>query len=134
MTISAFDIYIISLADNVCSVAGVGSCFTLFSFLILFVLFAVHPNDTDDEIKERKMIETWSVRMLACFMVTLSLYVLVPSSKTIAAMYLVPAVVNNEHVQNSAGNALEALEELTKQWMRDMIDKKQSAKKQEKNI
>jgi len=45
-------------------------------------------------------------------------------------MFIVPAVVNNEHLQNSAGNALGILEELTKQWLRKLIKTDNHSKKE----
>ena len=55
----------------------------------------------------------WSILILIinCF---------TPSSKTLASMIMIPAVVNNEQVQNIGKNSLTILEELTKQWVIDI--------------
>lgn len=48
-------------------------------------------------------------------------------------MYVLPAIINNKHIQHSTGNALEALENLTKEWLRDTV-KEQGSKQSETNI
>ena len=79
---------------------------------------------TTCNIEEEKDAKRLLARGALSFLIALGLFALVPNSKTIAAMYLVPAVVNNEHLQNSAGNALGLLEELTKKWLKDMVKQK----------
>lgn len=129
MTISAFDIYLVSLADKIISPAGFIACFslgiTIFLCVICFAGFGI-----TEEVKQAKAaLKITTAIMIVCGFIA----VFVPSSKTIAAMYVLPAIVNNEHIQNSTGNALEALENLTKEWLRDTV-KKQDSKQSETNI
>ena len=44
-----------------------------------------------------------------------------PDTKLLAAMYIVPAVVNNEKVATMGTNLLETLTALTNKWMKDVI-------------
>lgn len=46
---------------------------------------------------------------------------LLPDTKLLAAMYIVPAVVNNEKVATMGTNLLETLTALTNKWMKDVI-------------
>ena len=122
MTISAFDIYLVTLADKIVDPAGcIAGTALVFSLFVVFTMLL--GCDTKEEIKKAK-----SVLKLLCVIVVVcgSLAVFIPSSKTIAAMYVLPAIVNNEHIQNSTGNALEALENLTKEWLKDTVKSKDS--------
>lgn len=127
MTITAFDIYLVSLADKIVDPAGWITVATfVFSLFVVFIMLL--GCDAQEEIKKAK-----SVLKLLCVIVVVcgSLAVFIPSSKTIAAMYVLPAIVNNEHIQNSTGNALEALENLTKEWLKDTVKSKDANNKEE---
>lgn len=134
MTITPFDIYLVSLASKVLFFFEImawifGFC-SIVAFAILFVACA--ENATDEE---KSVFKKYANRLAVAFISIMMAYTLIPNSKTIAAMLLVPAVVNNEHVQNSAGNALEALEEMTKQWLKDTVKgQRQDNEKQEASI
>ena len=118
MKITPFEIYLISFADNflattvIVMLASVLAC--------IFALVAIETCNCEEEKSAKKFMK----KAATCFLIALGLFALVPNSKTIAAMYLVPAVVNNKHLQNSAGNALEMLEELTKKWLKDITKQK----------
>jgi len=45
---------------------------------------------------------------------------LLPSTKLAAAMFVVPAIANNEDVRAIGGNSLEALRKLTEQWLLEL--------------
>ena len=123
MTITPLDIYLVSLADNILSALKVVMFACLFA--LLFGANAWGNGNEDERSAAKKFIR----RVVATAIASLFLYTAIPNSKTIAAMFVIPAIVNNEHIQNSAGNALGALEELTKQWLKDTI--KDNASKQE---
>ena len=46
----------------------------------------------------------------------------IPSSKLAAAMYIVPAVANNEDVRAIGGNSLKALRKLSEEWLLELAD------------
>lgn len=56
------------------------------------------------------------------FVLFLFLTVLTPSSKTVAAMIILPRVVENEQVRNITDNSLRVLEKLTAEWVHDMAE------------
>jgi len=129
MTISAFDIYLVALADKIIPpasfIAFSGLAVTVFLCIICFAGF-----DIASEAKRAKFALKITIPItIVCGFIA----VFVPSSKTIAAMYVLPAIVNNEHIQNSTGNALEALENLTKEWLKDTVKSNDSNHK-EKHI
>lgn len=46
----------------------------------------------------------------------------IPSSQLAASMYVVPAIANNEKLQNIGKNTLNGLEKLTEQWMQELVE------------
>jgi len=128
MTITAFDIYLVSLADKIISPAGFIACLSLAITIFLFAIWFFSVSDTTSEAEQAKFVARIT---MAITIVCGSIAVFVPSSKTIAAMYVLPAIVNNEHIQNSTGNALEALENLTKEWLKDTVKSKDANHKEE---
>ena len=126
MTISSFEIYFISLADKVRTFSET-AIFLSFLFIgILSIFWLIAKNEsckTEDDEKVIKKLSIYLKRIAICFICCILINIFTPSSKTIAAMYLIPAIVNNEHIQNSTSNALKMLEELTKEWLEDFIKK-----------
>ena len=57
---------------------------------------------------------------------------LLPDTKLLAAMYIIPAVVNNEKVATMGTNLLETLTALTNKWMMDVIKEDNDKKAMEK--
>lgn len=55
--------------------------------------------------------------LLFCGLVFFTAYILTPSSKTLAAMKVLPAIVNNQQIQGVAENALELTERFLKQYL-----------------
>lgn len=47
---------------------------------------------------------------------------LLPDTKLLAAMYIIPAVVNSEKVATMGTNLLETLTALTNKWMKEVIE------------
>lgn len=90
------------------------------------MIFAAY--NAEMEIKKEKSALKVSCVLL---LVTGAIALFVPSSNTIATMYILPAIVNNDHIQNSTGNALEALENLTKQWLNDTVKNNKTSHKEE---
>lgn len=130
MTISSFEIYFISLVDKIRTLSETAIFLSFLSIAVLSVFWIIGKNEsykTEDDEKIIKKLSTYIKRIAVCFICCILINVFTPSSKTIAAMYLIPAIVNNEHIQNSTSNALKMLEELTKEWLEDFI-KKESKK------
>jgi len=125
MKVTPFDIYLISLVDDISCMLFV-LMLTAIAICVFTALGVGFGCDDEEKVAARK----WFKRSAVAFFVSLFITTAVPSSKTIAAMFIVPAVVNNEHLQNSAGNALGILEELTKQWLRKLIKTDNHSKKE----
>ena len=126
MTISSFEIYLISLVDKIRVLSETAIFLSFLLIAVLSIFWIIGKNEsykTEDDEKIIKKLSTYIKRITVGFVCCILINVFTPSSKTIAAMYLIPAIVNNEHIQNSTSNALKMLEGLTKEWLEDFIKK-----------
>lgn len=119
MEITPMMIYAIGIADNLREVIPLGMLILALITIILMILSA-------DEAAPRSFLKF----VIFPLMIVLGLLAaLVPNSKTLASMYVIPAVVNNEKIQNIGKNGLESLELLTKQWVKEL---REDAEKEDK--
>ena len=126
MTISPLEIYFISLVDKIDSISEVAiflGCLATGAFLFFWLVgkAEIYKSEEDEKTLRRlwRCLKFASMGLICGALIN----IFVPNSKTIAAMYLIPAIVNNEHIQNSTSNALKMLEGLTKEWLEDFIKK-----------
>lgn len=93
------------------------------SVVILFGVIIVSVIYADATLEEQKAIAKFRKWFVAVFFSLIILDTAMPSSKTIAAMYAVPAVVNNEQVQQLPEEILmfvrDFLKEHTKEHKKD---------------
>lgn len=126
MTISPLEIYFISLVDKINAITEViiflGGL-ALSAFLFFWFLGKAESYKTEEDEKTLQRLWRCLKFSVTCVICSILLHTFIPNSKTIAAMYLIPAIVNNEHIQNSTSNALKMLEGLTKEWLEDFIKK-----------
>lgn len=108
-------VYFIGILDNVL-------CFFEITLFIL-VLFACAIAITIFHIDE----PTWTkkaLKYILCIAFVAFLFgclrIFIPSSKTAAAMYIIPAIANNEKVQTIGENSIEILRKLSKQWLLEL--------------
>lgn len=113
MTISLWLVYLASVAEGVkayCWFTGV--IFVVLSAIIFFC--ATHR--WESRISKSFLI----AGLIAGF-----LCVSIPNQKSIAAMIVIPAVVNNQRIQGITGNGLEILNRLTLDWLNELKSKKE---------
>lgn len=113
MEVTPLMIYLIGVADHVRDF----SVLSLFIITGIFLVFLVRYLAEDEKVPYLGTL-TFSAALFS------SLLIFTPSSKTLAAMYVIPAVVNNEQIQNISKNGLESLELLTKQWVDELREEK----------
>ena len=126
MTISPLEIYFISLVDKIDAITEVIMFLSGLASAILLTFWMIGKAESyKTEEDDRTLKRLWRCSKIAvtCVICSTLINTFIPSSKTIAAMYLIPAIVNNEHIQNSTSNALKMLEGLTKEWLEDFIKK-----------
>ena len=95
-------IYLIGIIDGFIGVLVVVMIASLVSAVMLALLIGNKDADEDKWPVVRKLI--------AVSIVSLIIFVATPNSKTIAAMYLLPKIAANEHVQRIPDKALTVLE------------------------
>lgn len=118
MVITESTIYWIAIADNISMAFGIGALI-LFLVTLFFLMFAVDSSSL------------FSLSLSICFFI-LSLmmftgWILTPSSKALAAMKVLPAIVNNEQLQGVTKNALELTDEFLRDLLSEQIKKKGKA-------
>lgn len=111
MEVTPFMIYIVGMVDRFVALSSSGA---FLSFVALFPLIIV-PLSNDEDIRKIPALIAFFF-----FLIFSSLALFTPGSKTLASMYVIPAVVNNEKIQNIGKNGLESLELLTKQWVKEL--------------
>lgn len=109
-------IYVISTIDEVKRVLG--SLCVLGFFIVFGLLFArigtaiIESEETNE--KFCRWFNPMMPKILGAFICVVLLNTFVPNQKTIAAMIVVPAIVNNENIQNISKNTLQWAEEYIK--------------------
>lgn len=112
-----FWIYLIGISDTLRLAAAI-----LTVLLVLSCIFGMgmsadfHAHDEKAKERDRKILKTFLYSAVFCLCVA----VFTPNGKTLAAMFVIPSVVQNEKLQNIAGNSLSALEKLTANWLKDL--------------
>jgi len=118
--ITGFDIYLLTRADYIQLVFLTFGTISAIGSIILAIIVGINKSFGDDISFEKKILK-W------CVPITLFLLlvgILTPSSKEIAAIYLVPKIVNNEQVQQVPENAMKVLNLKLQEWIKDLEEKK----------
>lgn len=109
-------IYAIATIDEVKRVLG-SLCFLgsliVFGLLIARLGTAIIESEETNE-KFCRWFNPMMPKILGAFICVLLLNTFLPNQKTIAAMIVVPAIVNNENIQNISKNTLQWAEEYIK--------------------
>ena len=138
MTVTPSVVYLIGILNKFHFIVGIAIIF-LIIFISLFTIFYLvnhlQPSFSDDLKCLQKLVPLVK-RGLTALSILLLLKIFVPSTGLVASMYIIPAVINNEKVQNISSNLLGTLESLSQKWMIDVlsdIGMKNEAKKKPEN-
>jgi len=96
--------YLFTRLDIIHSVLGVG-CIALFVFILFAPPFVSMVDDTYDW--PTRKIATTEIILGALFSIFVGLKVLIPTQKEMAAIIVVPAIANNEQIQQIGKNGLD---------------------------
>lgn len=115
-------IYFLGIVSKVEEVTCLFSVFIGLGLLLLGFVMVCEVNTSyykwdDDNVK---VLLRWFIRGCYTFAVILGIYFVVPNSKTLAAMYVIPAITQNEQLRHISENSLQALEKLTQKWIQDI--------------
>ena len=128
MTLSAWDIYLVTRMDllkyffiAVLVLSAVGVAF--------FVCCWIDASEAWNSKEESKRKRAWAVKRIMMFLCPLLVgvfgVILTPSTKTLAAMIVLPAIVNSEAVQQLPGE----LTTLAREWLQELRPAKKGGSK-----
>lgn len=118
-------IYVISTIDEVKRVLGslcVLGFFIVFGLLVARIGTAIIESEETNE-KFCRWFNPMMPKILGAFICVVLLNTFLPNQKTIAAMIVVPAIVNNENIQNISKNTLQWAEEYIKDQLQTKKEK-----------
>ena len=115
----ALTIYLISILD---SLIALGTISIILSTGVAFVIAIAHF--ASDGFNFPSKIVIILRRLGWIFITSILVTIFVPTSKTAAAMYLIPKIAANEDVQAIGENGLKALRELSGQWAEELVEEK----------
>jgi len=98
-------IYLISVAGSIRALSAVVLALSL-SYAIGYFIFQEEPDSAPDFLKPK-----WPFAFLALSILVIAF---VPSSKTLAAMYVLPKVAENQEIKTEAREVLD----LAKEWLK----------------
>ncbi len=121
-----FDIYLIMILDNIKYFCYGIIVFTTVCLVISFMIWLISLYHfqlfTDDEFENTNYIKKYKFFPIVCIiLLTLSAVInmIIPTSKQMAIIYIVPKVVNNETIQQLSGNSMKLLDKYIKDLLND---------------
>ena len=123
MEISGWVIYFISIADGVNKVFGYSILAAIASWLLCLVIACI-ITENDGELGLKEISFLWKVAKTGIFVFIISILGLVftPSSKAVAAIYVIPKIVNNETLKEEANEFYI----MAKEWLKSTLEEKPS--------
>ena len=116
--ITPLTIYIIGIMDNISHFFFfLGALFVAIG-ISCGVFFIVSKEEYEGNLFGRGL--RWAKRLLLAGFICILTNMFIPSSKTAAAMFLLPAIANNENIQAIGDNSIKILRALTEQWMMEL--------------
>lgn len=128
MTLSAWDIYLVTRMDllRMFFVAVTALSVACTAFFALCWIDAGVSWHSKEETKEKRAFAAKRIMMFLCpLLVGVFGVILTPSTKTLAAMIVLPAIVNSEAVQQLPGE----LTTLAREWLQELRPAKKGGSK-----
>ena len=98
--ITPTQIYLIMQADSVVGIAQPLAFCSSFTTIILLIAYVLWKSEGYDDLA--KITAKWIKCCVPITLVALLISTFMPSTRTLAAMYVIPAIANNEDVQHEA--------------------------------
>lgn len=117
-------IYFIGILDSISSFFRTVSTGLI---VVIFLGVVFSPMLDDIDIVSFAKMKGFLAKCIVALCIFGTLAAFTPSSK-LAAMYIIPAVANNENVKAIGSNSLEALRKLTEQWLLELNGKDEPEK------
>lgn len=121
MNISALYIYLVCLVDNLGRFFAVSAPLSIAAILTLSCRIGCEMDNRGGYEYVDERIKIWLRRSFYTAIVSIILCILTPDSKTIAAMYVVPALAKSELVSKDLPDAGKAILKLATKWAEDKL-------------
>lgn len=121
-------IYLITRLDTLSSMAEFFSIFGIIFFMILSIVYFILKVGEDFDTKNEvfKIFNKTLKILIIVLTISLPLFILTPTTKEAAVIYLLPKIVNNEKIQKVPNNFLDLLNSKTEEWLEDITKKKEN--------
>ena len=115
--ITMWDVYWITRLD---AIVGLSVAVALVSVFAIFLLAMIGDTAQDELFYYKK----WIVSLAITLILSVASACMVPSTKEVVAIYMIPKVANNEQVQKLPDNAMKFINGKLEEWIADMGKKK----------
>ena len=128
--ITPSSIYWITRCDSICGTAMLFAIVLgIISAVVLVFFVIVHGTDCEEDNNGINKLCGFVNKLLAAvlvpFLLACAILVAVPTTKEMAAIYVIPAVANNEQLQGLGQDIVD----LAKTWVAELMPKKESEAK-----
>lgn len=117
--INSWMIYGIIVLGNIGILLSLFGCFLIILGIIIIMLWFMEKNSYKGDEENAAY---WQSKFKPLVIVTIIVWLLAalcPSTKEMAAIYLIPKIANNQHIQNIPDKALTALGGKLDEWIND---------------
>lgn len=121
MNISALDIYLVYLVDNLGRFFAVSAALSIAAIITLSCCIGCEMDNRGGYEYVDEHIKIWLRRSFYAAIVSIIICGLTPDSKTISAMYVVPALAKSELVSKDIPDAGKAILKLATKWAEDKL-------------
>ena len=111
---TAFEVYLVMQADNISQVATIFFVYGCLAALMLKLVYALERNEG---------CQRWFRIISFVSVFSGVIWVLMPNSKTIAAMYVVPAITSNKFIE-PVGREAKEVYDLAKKALKNLAEDK----------
>lgn len=108
-------IYLIGMVDDIKCLLIIPSILLMVVLLVSFLFMRLHSYGEDDN----KKINQYTIKTFL-LLIPILIGMLVPSSKTISTMYLIPKITANEQVQQIPDKVLKVMNGKLDEWIDDL--------------
>lgn len=126
----ALVIYLLDVLDDVGRMADIALFISIVVIAVSIAFYALEKSSWGENENLIAATQKGIKYGIITAITAATLILVIPSKNTIAAMYVVPKIVNNEAIQEISGNSLEVLRELTKKWLYDIREMPNETKKE----
>lgn len=111
--ITPMQMYWLLKLDDILNISTLVFIISMFAFVLCFVVGKIYEDvgcyeDAYKKLRRVRNVSFWFVLFFGSIMTFL------PTTKQLAAIYVIPAIVNNERVQNIGNKTLDISEDLLK--------------------